>query len=110
MALKLVKRNKLPVPVKGSITGEAGEAIDFNFTLHCKRLKQDELDAELKKEGSVKPFLFKVTEGWEDMLDEDGKPMPYSIENFEEQMNEVAGLHGVCYQAYLKAVGATAKN
>ena len=51
MALKLVKRNKLPVQVKGSFIGEAGETIDFSFTLHCKRLKQDEIDAELKKDG-----------------------------------------------------------
>lgn len=110
MALKLVKRNKLPVLVKGSFIGEEGETIDFSFTLHCKRLKQDEIDKELKQDGSVKPFVLKVTEGWDDMLDEDGKPMSYSIPNFEAQMNEVPGLHGVCYQAYLKAVGATAKN
>ena len=110
MALKLVKRNKLPVKVNGCFTGEDGETIDFSFTLHCKRLKQEELDKELKKDGSVKPFLFSVTEGWEGMLDEEGKPMPYSVENFEMQINEIAGLHGVCYQSYLKAVGATAKN
>lgn len=110
MALKLVKRNKLPVKVKGCLTGEDGESVDFSFTLYCKRLKQDEIDNDLKKDGSVKPFVFKVTEGWDDVIDADGKPMPYSIENFEAQMNEIAGLHGVCYQAYLKAVGATAKN
>lgn len=111
MALKLVKRNKLPVKVKGSLVGEDGEKIDFSFTLHCKRLKQDEVDKELNDKGSsVKAFLFKVTEGWDDMLDEDGKPMPYTVDNFDAQLNETAGLHGVCYQAYMQAVGAAAKN
>lgn len=111
MAFKLVKRNKLPVPVSGKLIGESGEDVDFSFTLKCKRLKQDQVDKELKdKNGSVKTFLLNVTEGWEGMLDEEGKELEYSVSNFEEMINEHAGLHSVCYQAYLKVVGATPKN
>lgn len=111
MALKLVKRNKLPVDVSGKLIGEAGEDVGFSFKLNCKRLTQAQVDKELKdKNGSVKDFLFNVTEGWEGMLDEEGKEMEYSISNFDEMLNEHAGLHSVCYQAYLKAVGATPKN
>lgn len=111
MAFKLVKRNKLPVLIKGELMGEDGKMVQFSFTLHCKRLTQGECDDELKdRDGSVKAFLLKVAEGWDGMLDESGVAIAFSEEAFGEVLNDTAGLHSVCYQAYLKAVGAVAKN
>jgi hypothetical protein len=110
MALKLVIRNKLRVPVKGSIVGEDGKPVPFGFVLMCDRLSQTQIDETLKnKEDSVVDFLQRVANGWEDVLDADGQPLPFDVDNFNAVLDQ-AGLPGVCFQAYMKEVGAVAKN
>jgi hypothetical protein len=110
MALKLVVRNKLRVPVKGSIAGEDGKPVPFSFTLLCDRLTQSQIDEDLEnKDGLVVDFMRRVTNGWEDVLDDGGQPMPFDAESFNAAMDQ-AGLPTVCFQAYMKAVGAVAKN
>lgn len=110
MALKLVTRNKLRVPVKGSIAGEDGKPVPFGFVLLCVRLSQTQIDEALKnKEDSVVDFLQQFTNGWEDVLDADGQPLPFDVDNFNAVLDQ-AGLPGVCFQAYMKEVGAVAKN
>jgi hypothetical protein len=110
MSFKLIVRNKLRVQVKGTINDENGKPVPFSFALLCDRLPQSQIDAALKnKDESVVDFLKPITQGWEDMLDATGQPLPFSAEKFDEVMEE-AGVPAVCFQAYLKAVGATAKN
>lgn len=110
MAFKLVKRNKLRVPVKGSIAGEDGKPVPFSFVLLCSRLTQTEIEeASKNKDESVKEFMQRVTTGWEDILEEDGTPMPFGADALADAL-EQAGLPFACYQAYLKEVGVVAKN
>jgi len=110
MALKLVKRNKIAVTVKGTLPDEDGKPIAFDFKLHCKRLTQDEIDSALKnRKGEVKGFIREVAQGWEGVLDEVGAPVPFSAEILDEQLNE-PGMPVLIMQAYLEQVSATAKN
>jgi hypothetical protein len=110
MALKLVKRNKLRVPVKGTIAGEDGKPVSFSFVLLCTRLTQTEIDDAIKnKDESVKDFVERVVTGWEDVLDESGAPMPFNDDNLAAVLDQ-AGMPVVCYQLYLKEVGAVVKN
>lgn len=110
MSFKLIVRNKLRVQVKGTINDENGKPVPFSFALLCDRLPQSQIDAALKnKDESVVDFLKPITNGWDDLLDEAGQPLPFSSDNFDAVM-EQAGLPAVCFQAYLKEVGATAKN
>jgi len=110
MALKLVVRNKLRVPVKGSITDENGRPVPFSFFLLCTRLKQTEIEQAMEdKNAPVREFVRAVTNGWEDVLDAAGQPMSFDADNFDMVMDQ-AGLPGVCFQAYMKEVGAVAKN
>lgn len=110
MALKLVTRNKLRVPVKGSIVDEAGKPVPFSFVLLCDRLTQTQIEETMKnKEEPVTDFLQRVTNGWEDILDDAGQQLPFGDENFAAVLDQ-AGLPGVCFQAYMKEVGAVAKN
>lgn len=110
MALKLVKRNKLRVPVKGAIAGEDGKPVPFSFVLLCARLTQTELEETVKDSGeSVTDFVKRVTEGWEDVLDDSNAAMPFGSDNLAAVLDQ-AGMPVVCYQAYLKEAGATAKN
>jgi hypothetical protein len=110
MALKLVVRNKLRVPVKGSIAGEDGKPVPFSFVLLCDRLTQTQIeDAMQDKDTPVKDFVRRVTQGWEDVIDAAGQSMPFDDDNFAAVMDQ-AGLPGVCFQAYMKEVGAVAKN
>ena len=110
MALKLVVRNKLRVPVKGSIADENGKQVSFSFVLLCRRLSQTQIQAaQENKDELVVDFIKDVTEGWEDVIDSTGQPLPFDDDNFAAVMDQ-AGLPGVCFQAYMKEVGAVAKN
>ena len=110
MSFKLVVRNKLRVPVKGTIKDEEGQPVKFDFVLLCKRLKQAQIDAALTdKDSSVPDFVRSVTTGWEGVLAEDGTALDFDEVALSNVLQE-AGMPGVCFGAYLKEVGATAKN
>ena len=110
MALKLIVRNKLRVTVKGSMPDENGKQVPFSFVLLCKRLSQSQIqDAQENKDELVVDFIKGVTEGWEDVTDAAGQPMPFDEDNFATVMDQ-AGMPGVCFNAYMKEVGAVAKN
>jgi len=110
MALKLVKRNKIAVTVKGTLPDEDGKPVNFDFKLHCKRLTQDEIDNAMKnRKGEVKGFIREVAQGWEGVLDEVGAPVPFSAEILDDQINE-PGMPVLIMQAYLEQLSATAKN
>jgi hypothetical protein len=110
MALKLVKRNKLRVPVKGTFAGEDGKPVNFSFVLLCIRLTQSEIDEALKnRDESVTDFVKRLVTGWEDVLDEAGVPVEFDDENLAAMLDQ-AGMPVVCYQLYLKEVGAVVKN
>lgn len=110
MALKLIVRNKLRVPVKGSIADEDGRQVPFSFVLLCDRMSQSQIEETLKnKDEPVTDFIQRVTKGWEDVIDATGQPMAFDDDNFAAVMDQ-AGLPGVCFQSYMKEVGAVAKN
>ncbi len=110
MAFVLKKLNKLPVRVKGVLPGEDGKPVDFDFTLHCKRLTQEEVEAEQSdKNGSVKDFLHRVAEGWEHVKDESGAAMIFSPEGLAGLLSN-AGMPLLCFTSYMKQIAATAKN
>lgn len=110
MAFVLKKLNKLPVRVKGTLPGEDGKPVDFDFTLHCKRLTQEEVEAEqADKNGSVKDFLRRVTEGWEHVKDESGAATIFSLDGLNDLLNN-AGMPMLCFSSYMKQIAATAKN
>lgn len=110
MALKLIKRNKLRVPVKGTIADENGKPAPFSFVLLCERLTQTQIqDALNDKDAPVVDFIQRVTNGWEDILDDVGQPLAFDADNLAAVLDQ-AGLPGVCFQAYMKEVGAVAKN
>jgi hypothetical protein len=110
MAIVLKKLNKLPVRVKGTLTGEDGKPVEFDFTLHCKRLSQDEIEAvQADKDGSVKDFVRTNTDGWQDVKDEGGAVAIFSLEGLNELLS-IAGMPMLCFTSYMKQIAATAKN
>jgi hypothetical protein len=111
MALKLVKRNKLRVPVKGTLKGEDGKPVNFDFVLICDRLTQTEINKAIKNEDELVPdFILRVTTDWEDIQDDSGQPKSFSADSLKAEVLEIAGMPVVCYQSYLKEVGAVVKN
>jgi hypothetical protein len=110
MAFKLVKRNKLRVPIKGVFAGEDGKPVNFSFVLLCNRLTQTEIEETIEnKDESIKDFVQRVVTGWEDVLEENGAPMPFDSESLADVLDQ-PGMPVVCYQRYLKEIGAVAKN
>lgn len=110
MAFVLKKMNKLPVRVKGTLPGEDGKPVEFDFTLHCKRLTQEEVEAEHSdKESSVKDFVRRVAEGWESVKDETGAAVIFSADGLNDLLSN-AGMPFLCFTNYMKQIAATAKN
>jgi hypothetical protein len=110
MAIKLIKRNKLAVTVKGTLPDESGKPVNFDFKLHCKRLSQDEIDVAMKdKKGDVKKFVRDIAEGWDGVLSEAGVAQDFTPEEFDELIDNV-GMPVVIMHAYLEQVAAVAKN
>lgn len=110
MAFILKKLNKLAVKVKGTLPDEDGKQIDFDFTLNCKRLTQEQIDGVLRdKKGNVTGFVINVAEGWSQVLDEAGNAVPFSAEQLTAQLDN-PGLSALIMQAYLEQVSAAAKN
>ena len=112
MAHKLKVRNKIKVHVKGELKDEDGSTVAFDFHLHCKRKTQDEMNEVVggQKGKSVKDFLKENTDGWEDMQDDLGSPLQFNAENFDQVLNQDAGMAMVCFQSYLRDCGAVVKN
>lgn len=112
MAHRLKVRNKLKVHVKGELKDEDGSVVEFDFHLHCKRKTQEEINQLVGgKEGkSIKDFLKENTEGWDDMEDAVGAPLPFNAENFESVLNQDPGMAMVCFQSYIRDSGAVVKN
>lgn len=110
MAFKLVNRNKLRVPVKGTLKDEDGKPVNFDFVLLCDRLSQAEIETVIKSSDEpIKDFIHRVAQGWEAVLGEDGQPLPFEADNLDAVLDQ-AGMAVVCYQSYLKEVGAVVKN
>jgi hypothetical protein len=109
MAIKLVKRNKLAVTVKGTLPDENGKPEHFDFKLHCERLSQDEIDNVRQENGGVKAFIRRVVEGWDAVLDEAGQSVPFSTNGLEELI-DYAGMPLLVLRCYMEQVGAAAKN
>jgi hypothetical protein len=111
MAFKVKKLNKLHVQVKGEISGEDGEKVPFDFTLIAKRLNQAEIDEILgNSERKITDFLKANVEGWSGVLNEDGTEMLFSPESLESEVLSTVGMRSLCFQCYLRDVGAVAKN
>jgi hypothetical protein len=110
MAFKLVARNAVLVPVRGTITDETGKAERFDFTLTCRRLPATELAQTLKStERTVYDFLADVIEGWTGVLDADGHPVPCTPDNIAALLDQ-PGVGVLAYKAYLEEHGAKEKN
>lgn len=109
MAFKLVKRNKIAVNIKGTLPDEDGKPVPFDYKLHCERLGQDEIDAVRTSDSSIKAFIRRVAQGWENIQDESGQPISFAPENLDAVI-DTAGMPMLFLRSYMEQVAATAKN
>lgn len=111
MAIKIIVSNIVGFKVKGTINDAAGIAQPFDFSLTCKRLNAEQIQAKLKSDTdtSITDFMVDVVSGWSGVKDEDDKQLPYSEEALR-QLFEIAGVAGVSFRTYMSEVGAKEKN
>lgn len=111
MSIRITVSEHLQFPVRGTFTDEAGAAVAFDFRLTARRLPQTSLEVVLAdKDRKARDFLGEVVTAWSGVLDDDGKPVPYSPEGLGSLLASHAGLAGLAFAAYLEHVGARAKN
>lgn len=112
MAFKLAIANVVKVPVKLTLNN-GGKIAAFAFSVTADRLDQDQIKTSLGDgEALISEFLTEVVHDWHGqtlVIDENDKPADFGPEALE-MMLSTAGVSMVIFNAYLKEVGAKAKN
>lgn len=120
MAIKIVVSQHVKFPVKGKVTDAEGNSLDFDFSLTCKRLPQDELDklraelvvasAKAGNHGEVAVRMVGLTTAWDKVLDNDNEPLPFSADNLQALFRAYPGLALHVWRAYQDEAGVKEKN
>jgi hypothetical protein len=97
MALRLVLSPVVKFPVKGALTAEDGQTVDFDFTLTADRIGTSAQVGELTEAiriaeaaGSKTPItdcLAPRVRGWHGVEDTDGEPMPFTEQALCDLLN-----------------------
>jgi hypothetical protein len=100
--------------VKGTIKDAHGVDQPFTFGLTCSRVPEEVIADRIQGfEGTITDFatqfLGDTISDWSEVLDDDKKPVPYSIAAWQ-QLCRIPGLPMVALAAYRQESGAKAKN
>lgn len=107
---QLITRDRATIHVSGTMPNAPGTGSElFSFTLRCRRLDADALQARLDEGVSMADFLAGVVEDWSGVTVDDGQAWPYSPQNLRA-LCEAPGMANVMLSAYLQQQGARAKN
>lgn len=97
--------DKVTFKVDGTETDAKGVSRPFDFSLTCRRLDIEELEAKRTAEGdqSYTDFFVEITEDWSGPRGQDGAPVPYSADNLRALLKR-PGLFNLCFRRYMLAV------
>lgn len=116
MAFKLIKRDRMSVPVKGHFVDGNGGKERFDCKLVCNRIPQSEVDKYVKSfadtqvdRQSATEFMRDKVTGWEGVQDADGVAVPFGPDALEEFL-ETPGVAMLAHTSYFESLGAKAKN
>lgn len=112
MAYKLAIASAITLAIQFSLN-DSGVTRQHKFQLICNRKDTEELRSLMQDENLlVKSVLNEVVTGWKDqklVLNDDGTAAEFCQESFDLLLS-IPGMEQVIYMAYLKEVGAKAKN
>lgn len=111
MAIKITVSSRVKFKVRGTVKDEAGADVPFDFSLTCRRLDMDALQAKMRERGDapVSEFLLDVIEDWQGVKDADDKPLAWSDDAWRA-LCQIPGVGMLAYKTYLSEVGAKEKN
>ena len=119
MAIIITVSPTVRFKVEGIETGEDGGAVPFEFSLTAERLAESTDVVALRNAatareaaGSLTPLtdvLLTKLKGWAGPRTAEGQDVPFSEDACRQLLNR-PGIAVLAYDAYIKAVGAKAKN
>lgn len=111
MAIKIVISDTVGFKVKGTINDAAGTPQPFDFSLTCRRLDVEQIQAKLKDQpdASLVDFMVDVIKDWSAVKDENSNVLPYSADSYRA-LCKIPGISVMAYRAYMDEVGAKEKN
>lgn len=111
MAIKLVVSDTVKFQVKGVIRNASGTDEPFNFSLICKRLNAEEIQAKFRadEDPQLVDFFAGITEDWAGVRDHEDKPAPYNVENLRS-LFKLPGIASLTFRTYMSECGAREKN
>lgn len=110
MSYKLRLSATILVPCHGTVVNEEGQRVPFSYWLVCDRLRADQVKTTLESaDNNMAAFMRKVTRGWQEILDDGGKPLAFTADGLDELLSG-AGQARVAYDAFCDTCAAKAKN
>jgi len=111
MAIKLIVSDTVKFQVKGVIRNASGTDEPFNFSLICKRLNAEEIQARFRadEETLIVEFFAGIVEDWSGVRDAEDKPAPYNVENLRA-LFKLPGIAALAFRTYMAECGAREKN
>lgn len=111
---KLVPERTAFIDIEWPGLAEDGDPVTNAHRMKVVLVDQTEMAATLddkREDGpSIKDFIKKVARGWDGVADEDGSPVPFSVEALAQLCEVPMYASGVGFVAsYLKAWGGQAK-
>ena len=98
------------VPVEGQLVDKSGQRVDFSFKIDMRRMTQDEFDKELTNPSiDTKKLVTREARGWDEVLNRQGDPVPYSTEALQRFLL-IPGMTNMVWVAYASHAGVQAKN
>lgn len=115
MSISITIDDIVPFKVKGTIKDAKGVDKPFVFGLTCERMAEEDITDRMKgHEGSISAFasdfMGDVIRDWSDVLDDEKKAVPYSLDGWQQLCRNVPGLSMVALNAYRTESSAKAKN
>ena len=115
LQLNIIRAARVKIRIDGLLRGEDGDDVPYALTLDCKRLDTDGLSKLLAADKTdaatqaIAPKLESIIDGWQGVVDDDGKPVAYTPEGMAALLR-VPGMAAQVMLAYLDQVQAKAKN
>lgn len=109
MAIKIVLSNLVTFRVKGEINDEKGNPQPVDFSLTCERHPSDKWEEIWTKGEKLSAGFAKITKDWSGVQDDEGSPVPYSVEALD-QLFCIPGVAHLSQMAYITESGMKAKN
>ncbi|MEY5100685.1 MAG: Phage tail assembly chaperone [Pseudomonadota bacterium] len=111
MSIKITVSNLVTFKVAGVDVTETGASEAFDFRVTARRLTSSEFVAAMERaDRNVQQFVQEIVVGWDGVVDDEGKPVPFSADAFGQLLERRMRLAPMILRVYSDEAGGREKN